>query len=105
MKGSDMAGTIKVDPAQLQQTASQIDTAAGEYRKLYNQLYSDVSAMRSGWTGTDNQAFTDQIEGFKDDFEKMAQLMDEYSAFLKDAAQKYQTTQDEVAAGARRLTN
>lgn len=100
-----MARKIKVDPAQLEATAAQVTSAAGEYRKLYNQLYSDVGNMRSAWQGEDNVAFTTQIEGFKDDFETMAKLMDEYSRFLSDAAKTYRQTQDEVTSAARRLTN
>jgi WXG100 family type VII secretion target len=100
-----MARTIKVDPAQLNSTATQVDSAAGEYRKLYAKLFTDVGGMRAAWQGVDNQAFTTQIEGFRQDFELMAQLMDEYSTFLKTAAKTYQQAQDEVVSQAQRLTN
>lgn len=98
-----MARTIKVDPAQLNATASQVESAAGEYRKLYNKLFSDVGGMRAAWQGVDNQAFTQQIEGFRDDFEMMAKLMDEYGTFLRNAAKTYQQTQDEIVSQAQRL--
>lgn len=98
-----MGTTIKVEPAQLTSTAGQIDNAAAEYQKLYNTLYSDVAAMRSGWQGRDNLAFTDQIEGFRDDFDLMKKLMDEYSLFLKRAAEKYAATQQAIVEGASRL--
>lgn len=98
-----MGTTIRVEPARLTSTAGQIDNAAAEYQKLYNQLYSDVGAMRSGWQGRDNLAFTDQIEGFRDDFDMMKKLMDEYSLFLKSAAEKYEATQQAIVDGASRL--
>ena len=61
--------------------------------------------MRAAWQGVDNQAFTTQIEGFRQDFEMMAKLMDEYSTFLRTAAKTYQQTQDEIVNQAQRLTN
>lgn len=96
---------IEVNPTDLVQSAGVIDQLAGNYSQIYNALYSDVSALQAGWKGKDNQAFTDQIAGFRDDFEKMQKLMNEYAVFLRDAANRYQTTQDNVASAARRLTN
>lgn len=98
-----MARTIKVDPDQLDRTAGQVETTAGEYRKLYNKLYTDVGSMQAAWQGKDNVAFTQQIEGFKQDFEAMATLMSQYSTFLRDAAKTYRQTQEEVVNQARRL--
>ena len=100
-----MTRAIKVNPAQLNSTAAQVDSATAEYRKLYNKLYSDVDAMKAAWQGVDNQTFTSQIEGFRQDFEQMAKLMDEYSVFLKQAAKTYTQAQDDTVSAARRLTN
>lgn len=100
-----MGRTIKVNPTELTAASTQIDSAAGEYRKLYNKLYSDVGGMQAAWQGKDNQAFCTQIDGFREDFEMMAKLMDEYSAFLKQAAKTYTDAQQEVVSQAQRLTN
>jgi WXG100 family type VII secretion target len=100
-----MGNRIVVDPAQLNSVASRIDAQAAEYRKLYNKLFSDVGAMRAAWQGRDNQAFTTQIEGFRQDFEMMAKLMDEYSQFLKTSAATYQRAQDDTVNAAQRLSN
>lgn len=101
-----MAGrTIKVDPAKLKSAAGQIDSQAAEYKRQYEQLFTEVNAMASAWQGADNIAYTTQIEGFRDDFTKMYDLMMKYSEFLKNSADVYQGTQDEVVTQAKRLTN
>ena len=100
-----MSRRIKVDPVQLTSAAAQIESAAGEYQTLYNKLFSDVAAMRTGWQGVDNTAFTTQIEGFKPEFQMMQELMGEYANFLRQAAKAYEQTQQEIKAGASRLTN
>ena len=100
-----MGNRIQVDPAQLNAAASHIDGVAAQYQQLYNKLFSDVGAMQAAWQGKDNQAFTSQIEGFKQDFQQMYQLMVEYSNFLKKSAQTYQQAQDDTVSGAQRLSN
>ena len=60
--------------------------------------------MQSAWAGEDNTAFTNQIEGFRDDFERMTKLMRDYAAYLRKAAQAYRDTQDNVAKQAQTLS-
>jgi len=100
-----MARSITVDPAKLEAAASKMDSQAADYERIYKQLFSEVDGMAAAWQGTDNVAFTSQIKGFEDDFQKMVALMKEYSDFLKKSATAYRNTQDEIVNQARRLTN
>ena len=100
-----MARTIQVTPEQLESTAGRIEGLAADYKTQYNQLYSETNAMASTWSGKDNIAFTDQIAGFKDDFEKMQTLMLNYADFLRKSAKAYRDTQDTVVSEARKLVN
>ena len=100
-----MARNIEVTPEQLESTAGRIEGLAAEYKTQYDLLYSETNAMASTWSGKDNLAFTDQIAGFKNDFEAMYTLMNQYADFLKKSAKAYRETQDAVTAEARKLTN
>lgn len=100
-----MARNIEVTPEQLESTAGRIEGLAAEYKNQYDQLYSETNAMASTWSGKDNVAFTDQIAGFKDDFEKMHALMLQYADFLRKSAKAYRETQDAVVAEAKKLVN
>lgn len=100
-----MARTIQVTPEQLDSAAGRIESLAADYKTSYDQLYSETNAMASSWTGKDNTAFTDQIAGFKDDFEKMHTLMLNYADFLRKSAKAYRDTQDTVVSEARKLAN
>lgn len=95
---------IVVTPQELISAADSIEGLSGEYAQLYNALFSDVSGLQAAWQGKDNQAFTNQIEGFRDDFERMKALMDEYAAFLKNSAANYTAVQDAVTEGATKLS-
>lgn len=100
-----MARKIQVTPEQMESTAGRIESLAADYQSQYNQLYTETNAMASTWDGKDNRAFTDQIAGFKDDFEKMHTLMLNYADFLRKSAKVYRDTQNSVMAEARKLTN
>ena len=100
-----MPRIIEVTPEQLESTASRIESLASDYKAQYDQLYNETNAMASTWSGKDNVAFTDQIAGFKDDFEKMHTLMIQYADFLRKSAKIYRETQDTVASEARKLVN
>jgi len=100
-----MGTLIKVDPAKLEAAAAEITNQAGDYQRAYEQLYAEVENLATHWQGKDNLAFTNQIDGFKDDFLKMKQLMIDYADYLKVTAKNYQDTQDDRVAQAQRLTN
>lgn len=100
-----MARIIEVTPEQLDSTAGIIEGLAADYKTQYDLLYSETNAMASTWSGKDNLAFTEQIAGFKDDFDKMHTLMLRYAQFLRDSAKHYRATQDTVTAEARKLVN
>ena len=100
-----MARDIYVTPEQLDSAAGRIEGLAADYKTSYEQLYGETNAMASSWKGKDNTAFTDQIAGFKDDFQTMYNLMIRYAEFLRTSAKAYRDTQDTVVAEARKLVN
>lgn len=100
-----MARTIQVTPEQLESTAGRIESLVADYKAQYDQLYSETNAMASTWSGKDNVAFVQQIDGFKDDFAKMHTLMLNYADFLRKSAKAYRDTQDTVVSEARKLVN
>lgn len=100
-----MARNIQVDPAKLEAAANKMDQQTADYERTYKQLFSEIDAMAAGWQGADNMAYTNQIKGFMDDFQKMVKLMNEYSTFLKMSAKTYKNAQNEIVTQAKRLVN
>ena len=89
--------SIKVTTEDLRNAASTVDNLAIEYDKEYAALFQDVETLTStDYTGDDATAFRNQVEGFRDDFNKMKQLMNEYADYLRQAASTYEDTQANV---------
>lgn len=97
-------GKIIVDTSRLDSTAAQVDRLADQYESEYGSLFGTVRDLQNAWAGEDNTAFTNQIEGFRDDFQRMTHLMRDYAAYLRKAAGSYRAAQDNIAAGAKSLT-
>ncbi|WP_373481753.1 WXG100 family type VII secretion target [Acetobacterium sp.] len=100
-----MSRAISVQPSVLKKTADSLNQGVAEYEKIYKQLFSEVDGMGAAWQGIDNLAFVNQIKGFMEDFQKMGSLMKKYSQFLTDSAKTYESAQNEIVSGAKRLTN
>lgn len=100
-----MSRKIKVDPAELESAASLMEAQVEEYKSLYNSLFSEVDGMVAHWQGADNVAFTNQIKGFMDDFNKMEEALKEYATFLRKASDTYTQVQTDRVSAAQTLTN
>lgn len=100
-----MAKSITVTPEKLEQAASQMETMKADYKRIYNQLFSEVDGMSAAWQGKDNQAFATQIRGFEKDFQTMEALLQSYADFLNGSAKTYRNTQADIISAAQRLTN
>lgn len=100
-----MGKTIMVDSSKLTAAASQIETHAGDYKKTYEQMMTEVDNMAKNWAGKDNVSFTSQIKGFQDDLQNMYQLLLDYAEFLKNSAKLYNSAQDNIDNAAKKLTN
>ena len=96
-------GKIVVDTSRLDAAANKVDQLADSYESEYGALYNSVQELQSAYSGEDNVAFTNQIEGFRDDFARMTKLMREYSQFLRKTANTYRETRAAIAGKAKTL--
>ena len=97
--------TILVEPAVLENSAQVMEGYQQQYLETIARLYQGIDTLSSGWQGKDNNAFVNQIQGYRDDFQKISSLLTQYIEFLRNAAVAYRQTQEELAAQAMRLTN
>ncbi len=96
--------SITVTPENLIRQAGKVDEEAERYYNEYQSLLADVSALTStDWKGEDATLFKQKVEDFEPDFNKMKELMQEYAAFLRQAAKNYQDTQSNVKASINSL--
>lgn len=100
-----MARDITVTPEQLRNAATTIKSLAADYKTQYDALYKETSALGTTWSGKDNVAYINQIDGYKKHFTFMYDCMNSYAAFLLKTAQSYEETQNAVVTEAKKLVN
>ncbi len=98
--------SITVNTQTLINKASEVDEMAANYMSHYEALLNDVDTLTtSDWQGEDATAFRNQVEGFREDFQKMNKLMGEYADFLREAANKYNTMQENLISSIKGMQN
>lgn len=98
--------SIQVTTENLRSKAAEVDGKAGEYCTGYENFLNDVATLTStDWKGDDASAFLAQVEGFREDFTRMKELMEEYANFLRTAATNYENTQSNVINTIKSLQN
>lgn len=97
-------GKITVTTSDLDSAAAKIRGLAEQYKTAYTQLYAEVEAMKQAYSGKDNQSFTDQLAQYKNDFEYMHKLMEDYVDKLTKSAAEYRKTQQDIANQAKNLS-
>lgn len=98
-----MANQIRVTPDELTKAASIVESCADTYMSIYNGINSDVENLASTWQGEANQQYVNQLNGFRNDFENLYNLMNKYATYLRSAATKYQTAEDNIKQAANQL--
>ena len=96
---------IAVDTGDLRSTAAQLTTLASDYDGLYKEVLGKIGDMSASWAEIDSQTYREQVEGFRDDFEKMKTEIDRYADFLIKSANAYEQTQDDAVSQAKSLIN
>lgn len=94
---------IMADPAQMRSYANRVGASATDFKTNYTQMYSVIDSLKNAWTGKDNQAFANKINGYKKDFDAMYQAIESYKDFLNQSAKAYEEAQTEITSAAGRV--
>lgn len=96
---------IYVDYDNLESCITQLETLKEEYRAAYtNTLYGNVmESVKTAYSGTDCDTFVTKVEGFRNDFARLTEIIGEYIDFLKKAKNDYMNTQENLTQLAKQL--
>ena len=97
-------GQLIVETSQVTTAAQRVDNLANDYEAEYKNLFETVHGMKAVYDSADSAAFIEQIEGFRNDYEKMTQLMRDYASFLRKTALEIERTSDDIRNRAKTLS-
>lgn len=87
---------INMDPEQAISYGNQIVQNAATYNTEIKKIYSIVGDLKSTWTGSAAQRFTDNIESFKEDYEKFGTLINDFGELLVAIGKDYKDLEDNL---------
>jgi len=97
-----MAGTtFQVTPEYLESQAVKVEGQCAQYNTVWNRIYTEKDSLQKYWSGEANQAYCTQLEGFRDDFQKLKNVLTAYIQYIKDSAKKYRDTDQKLASEAK----
>lgn len=85
-----MGVKIVVDTQHLLPASNSITEKANTYRQIKDNLFHEINYMGSNWQGSDNLAFVNQVNGFKDDFDQLHAILLQYAEMLQLVDKEYQ---------------
>lgn len=99
-----MAREWKVTTERLEASAKLIDEKTAKYNSEWSKLYQELQNLRSAqWKGIASDTFNDRLEGYRNDFQELADTLMTYKEFLETAATNYKDTEEELKEAAGSL--
>jgi len=97
-----MAATnFQVTPEYLESQAAKVEGQCVQYNSMWNRIYQEKDTLQQYWKGEANQAYCNQLNGFRDDFQRLKDILTAFTAYIKDSAKKYRDTDQRLAADAK----
>ncbi|MBR5088503.1 MAG: WXG100 family type VII secretion target [Ruminiclostridium sp.] len=91
-----MAEIKNVNPSEMRDIAGQIESKIEEWRQQVTNIYGKQQELDAMWDGDANDEFNRQWEENRPKYDKLAETMALYAQTVKDAAQKYEETEDTI---------
>lgn len=87
---------INMDPEQAISCGNEIIQDAATYNAEIKKIYSIVNDLKTTWTGSAAQRFTDNIESFRADYEKFGQLINDFGELLVAIGKDYKNLEENL---------
>lgn len=95
---------IRIDTARLEKISADMNNLIQQYQKKYNEVYTNATEMGAIWEGEAKKTYMDRLEGFRNDFERMVQVLSNYSSKLSLIAKRYKEAEEKAKSLASKLT-
>lgn len=93
---------IGVQSEDLRQLSTTVRTGSGEVNDLLSRMTGQLQQLASTWEGAASEAFQTRWQDWQTGATQVQQAMEAMGVFLEQAAQSYETTEEELRAAASR---
>ncbi len=97
-----MAVSMRVETGELKKSANIIEDKTARYTAEWTKIYTEIASLNVDWKGQSSEMFNKQIEGYRNDFQELGNILKSYTEYLKitaDTIEKNEQTLQEAANG------
>ncbi|MDR1913956.1 MAG: WXG100 family type VII secretion target [Clostridiales bacterium] len=95
---------LKVTPEQLRTEASHVDSEISQVNAVVTKIYNVKNTLLGcGYKAESAQKYGQRMDGFQNDFTNLSKLLQQYSEYLRSAAQRYENNEKDLVARAGKL--
>lgn len=87
---------IKMDPEQAITYGNQIIQNSTTYNNEIKNIYRIVGDLKTAWTGSAAERFTNDIESFRTDYEKFGKLINDFGELLVAIGKDYKNLEENL---------
>lgn len=85
---------ISMDPEKAISYGKEIIENASSFSKEVSNIYSIIGDLKANWTGSAAQRYTDNIESFKEDYQKFGKLINDFGNLLVAVGNDYKKLEE-----------
>lgn len=90
---------------EMAKASQKLQDISNNYKEIYSQLMQEAQTMGTAWEGADNLAFVEQITGFTQELQMMAEKISVASQALEQQRANYVARQDANIEQVKKLVN
>ncbi len=94
---------LSAKTSNLKSMGTVVSSKAQEFKKKYEEVYSEVESLAANWKGADNQAFASSIKSYKEDMLNLYKVIDSYGDFMKKTASAMDKLQGDIKTEANKM--
>ena len=99
-----MVSEWAVTTERLESSAGVIEDKTARYNAEWEKLYTELQNLKSAqWQGIASETFNTKLEGYRNDFQEMSNVLLSYATFLRTAAANYKSTEEALKEAASSL--
>lgn len=84
------------DPGKLITDGGSLSEAAGQFGAEVKKIYGVIDDLKNSWVGESSSRFTSNVESFRADFEKFAEVIGQFGELVSAVGTDYQKLESEL---------
>jgi WXG100 family type VII secretion target len=89
---------IGVQSEDIRQQSTNVNKGSAEVTDILTRLTGEIASLAGTWQGAASQAFQDRWQEWQNGATQVQQAMEHMGQFLAQAAEAYETTEDQLRA-------